>query len=241
MSLLEQAQKKRNVFAKEIEAPKGSGKTEWINQTPDLIRILNQVLELQVIPAKTKKQWAKHRTRIGDCRWELPNTQGKASEHIWANMIGKSLEGMLKTIQHSQPNGDWKISAYEVDVRRDDSAVECIMLAVQFIDSENQPDLMYRNGVPETMNINVNTSGLSDDIVKVLKSKTTDDSELKDLLKQLIGTMASNAAPTQTRELPPEPEFVEEEEARMESEDEDDFMEDPQVTDATPFPVSFDD
>tara|TARA_A100001515_G_C4576068_1_gene211396 strand:+ start:478 stop:1185 length:708 start_codon:yes stop_codon:yes gene_type:complete len=234
MSLLEQAQKKRNVFAKEIEAPTGSGKTEWINQTPDLIRILNQVLELQVIPAKTKKQWAKNRTRIGDCRWELPNTQGKVSEHIWANMVGKSLEGMLKTIQHSQPNGDWKISDYEVDVRRDDSSVECIMLAVQFIDAENQPDLMYRNGVPETMNINVNTGGLSDDVVKVLKSKSTDDSELKDLLKQLIGTMASNAAPQAEPQRASEPEQVEED-------DEDDFMEDPQVTDATPFPVSFDD
>ena len=108
------------------------------------------------------------------------------------------------------------------------------MLAVQFIDAENQPDLMYRNGVPETMNINVNTGGLSDDVVKVLKSKSTDDSELKDLLKQLIGTMASNAAPQAEPQRASEPEQIEED-------DEDDFMEDPQVTDATPFPVSFDD
>ena len=234
MSLLEQAQKKKNIFTKDIEVTGDSKSTDWINQTSELMGIINQVLDLQVIPAKAKKKWTNHRTRLGDSRWELPNTQGKVTEHIWANMIGKSLEGMLKTIQHSQPNGDWKISAYEADVQRNADGTECLVLAVQFVDVENQPDLLYRNGVPETMNINVNTGSLSDDVVKVLKSKSTDDSELKDLLKQLIGTMASNTAPQVEPQRASEPEQVEED-------DEDDFMEDPQVTDATPFPVSFDD
>jgi len=238
MSLLEQVEKKKNPFLSGRGKDEPIGSTEWINQTSELMKVVNQVLDLQAIPVKTRKKWSTYRTRLGDSRWELPNIQGKVTEHIWANMLGKSLEGMLKTIRHSQPNGDWQVFEYEADVQRDADGTECIMIAVQFVDAENQPDLLYRNGVPETMNINVNTGGLSDDIVKVLKSKKTDDSELKDLLKQLIGTMASNAAPQEKPLLPIEPEVAANED---EDEDEDDFLEDPQVTDATPFPVSFDD
>ena len=124
------------------------------------------------------------------------------TEHIWANMIGKSLEGMLKKIKHSQPNGDWGVSKYEVDVKRNDDNIECIELAVLFVDGENQPDLSYRNGMPETMNIQVNNTGISEDLIKAIESKNSEDPELKVLLKGLIAAMSANS---QAKAAPVEP------------------------------------
>ena len=195
MSLLEQVNPDKNAFLTEKAKSLTPEKAAMINQTSDLLRIINQVLGHQVIPTKTAKKWSEHRTRLGDAQWGLTNIQGNVTEHIWANMIGKSIEGMLKKIKHSQPNGDWSVSEYEVDVRRDDNNVERIELAVLFVDGENQTDLTYRNGMPESLNININAGGLSDDVMAALKSKDTDDSELKDLIKGLIGVMSEKVAP----------------------------------------------
>lgn len=202
-SLLQQVESKRNIF----NAGKGGEETDnsaekRLNQTQDLLRILNQIMTLQLISKKSKTQWAKHRTKLDDCKFELHNLQGNVTESGWANMVGCAIEGMMKTINHTQPNGVWKISDYEVAIKTDADNIECIRMAVQFIDADNQPDLMYRNGVPETMNVNVNTDGLSKDIMTALQSKSGGDDELKGLLKQLIGVMASNAT-TQDAPTPP--------------------------------------
>ena len=202
MSLLDQVNQKKNVFTAEKAGGLAPEKAAMLNQTSDLLRIINPVLGHQMIPDKTMKKWADHRTRLCDARWTLTNIQGNVTEHIWANMIGKSLEGMLKKIKHSQPNGDWGVSKYEVDVKRNDDNIECIELAVLFVDGENQPDLSYRNGMPETMNIQVNNSGISEDLIKVIESKNSEDPELKVLLKGLIAAMSANS---QAKAAPVEP------------------------------------
>jgi hypothetical protein len=107
---------------------------------------------------------------------------------------------MEKNITQSQPNGDWRVCEYEVDLKKDSAKEECVMLVVKWIDASNQQDLQYSNGVP-AMNVNINNSGLDKEVLEALtsKSESSSDEELKDLLKSLIGVMAQNVtnpAPT---------------------------------------------
>ena len=172
MSLLQQVEKNKNPFMNRADDDAETDKSsKRLNQTQDILRTLNQVLELQMVPKKFKNEWKSHRTRIGDCKWELNSIQGAVTDPGWANMVGCAVEGMLKTIIHSQPNGSWKVLEYEVDIKADKDGCECIRVAIQFVDADNQPDLLYRNGVPETMNVNVNTDGLSKDLMVALQAK----------------------------------------------------------------------
>ena len=58
MSLLDQVNQKKNVFTAEKAGGLAPEKAAMLNQTSDLLRIINQVLGHQLIPDKTMKKWA---------------------------------------------------------------------------------------------------------------------------------------------------------------------------------------
>lgn len=224
MGLIDQAQEKNNPF----HSPQGASENKdepKIMQAALLLTIANKVLQLNSLPAKSKKRCANHRNRLADSNWRLSGLLGKIDEANWSNAVGRCLEGQEKTILHSQPNGTWKISEYEVDIRRDESGQERLFLAAQWVDVDNEPDLHYQNGAP-AVNVNISSPELPKELLAALSSKGGNDEELKGLLKQLIGTMASNAATTTAPQLPPEP---------------DSLMEGPQSTDPDATPADFDD
>jgi len=224
MGLIDQAQEKKNLF--QSNAPKAPAKNDpKIMQAAMLLSIANKVLDLNALPAKATKRCANSRTRIADANWRLTGLLGKVDEASWANAVGKCIEGQEKTILHSQPNGVWKISNHEVDIRRDDDGKERLFLATRWVDIDNQPDLQYQNGVP-SVNVNISSPEIPKELLTALSSKGGNDEELKGLLKDLIGAMASNAATTTAPQLPPEP---------------DSLMEGPQSTDPDATPADFDD
>jgi hypothetical protein len=203
MSLFDEAEKARNPFLGKKEEKTIGQKRVFINQTSSLLNILNEVATSHKITNKKAKSCSSFRTRLGDSAWNLHSLQGKVTAEGWANIVRNSVKGMLKTIKHSQPNGEWAVMDYDVKIDFDAEQIERVFFIVKFVDLENQEDLLYRNGVPVTTTVNVQTSPIPDELVSALTSKKTDDSELKDLIKQLVVAMASNTVQTETVSTPP--------------------------------------
>ena len=194
--LEEEQRSKRPTTAKKENL--GAEKQDMIHQASELLSLVRQVLDLNQIDAKSRKLWKDNRARLKDAKWQLHNSLGNVSEEIYTNQVGMCLEGMAKNIRQSQPNGDWRVSEYEVDIKKDPGGDECVMLVVKWVDASNMEDLQYSNGVP-AMNINIKNGGLSKEAIEAITSKSdsSSDEELKSLLKSLIGVMAQNAsAPT---------------------------------------------
>jgi|18_taG_2_1085343.scaffolds.fasta_scaffold10681_2 hypothetical protein len=224
MGLIDQAQERKTPFESRSTQTPDDG-TSKIMQSTVLLDVANQVLSLNSLPPKSKKRCANFRKKIGDTSWLLSGLMGNVDQAIWSNMVGKAIEGQEKTILHSQPNGTWKISDYEVDIRRDKANDERLFLATQWVDLDNKPELQYQNGAP-AVNVNISSPEVPKELLKALSSKGGNDEELKGLLKQLIGAMASNAVTTTAPQLPPEA---------------DSLMEGAQSTDPDSTPADFDD
>ena len=193
MGLIDQSQEKKSPFENRTTQKPDDG-TSRIMQSTVLLEVANQVLSLNTLPPKSKKRCANFRKKIGDTSWLLSGLMGNVDVSIWSNMVGKAIEGHEKTILHSQPNGTWKISDYEVDIRRDKANDERLFLATEWVDTDNQPELQYQNGAP-AVNVNVKTPELPKEVLAALSAKGGNDDELKGLLKDLIGAMAAQNQP----------------------------------------------
>ena len=188
-------ERKKNVLRPNTKTIDSEEKESIILQAGELVSILRKVIDLNMLDAKGKKQFKDYRSRLRDAKWQLHNALGTTTPSNYAWSIAKCLEAMEKNILQSQPNGEWKVLDYDVDIRKDNGGDECVMLVVKFVDVTDSEDLQYQNGQP-AMNINIRNGGLGKDVMEALKSKgdSSDDGELKDLLKNLIAVMAQNTA-----------------------------------------------
>ena len=190
MSLIEKMEAGRTGnMRKNMEASELDSK---ILQPSELMRILNEILEVKCANKKTAKAWSAYRHRIQDVGWPLEELLGTATPEIWNNICESAIAGMLKTIRHSQSNGDWQISEYETDIRRDSEGRERVTVAVKWTDSKNETDLSYQNGIPSSLNVNIKQAPLPDEVIKAITSRgeNSNDDELKTLLKGLVSEMA---------------------------------------------------
>lgn len=188
-------EKKKNLLRPNTKTIDSEEKESMILQAGELVSIVRKVIDLNMLDAKAKKQFKDYRSRLRDAKWQLHNALGTTTPSNYAWSIAKCLEAMEKNILQSQPNGEWKVLDYDVDIRKDNGGDECVMLVVKFVDVTDSEDLQYQNGQP-AMNINIRNGGLGKDVMEALKSKgdSSDDGELKDLLKNLIAVMAQNTA-----------------------------------------------
>ena len=188
-------EKKKNLLRPNTKTIDSEEKESTILQAGELVSIVRKVIDLNMLDAKAKKQFKDYRSRLRDAKWQLHNALGTTTPSNYAWSIAKCLEAMEKNILQSQPNGEWKVLDYDVDIRKDNGGDECVMLVVKFVDVTDSEDLQYQNGQP-AMNINIRNGGLGKDVMEALKSKgdSSDDGELKDLLKNLIAVMAQNTA-----------------------------------------------
>tara|TARA_R100000458_G_C8231623_1_gene213155 strand:+ start:257 stop:916 length:660 start_codon:yes stop_codon:yes gene_type:complete len=193
MSLFDEAEKARNPFGTRMETASKTTKVSYINQTSVFLRVLAEVVESRKLPAAKAKEVESYRTRLGDCHWGLHLLQGKVSEDGWPRIVSSAIDGMLKTIKNSQPNGTWEIIDHDVKIEKNEHNIEQLFFVVKFVDIENAPELAYQNGVPVTTTVNVTNSPIPEEVIEALSSKNTDDSELKDMIRQLVGALAANA------------------------------------------------
>jgi len=209
MSLFEEAEKTKNPFGSRNKADTTNQKVAYINQTSILLRIMNEVCSEQKVSSSKMKDYSSHRTRIGDCSWSLHNLQGNVTEPTWANVVNAALGGFLKTIKNSQPNGEWKLCDFETKIKTDEDNIEKLFFVAKFVDMENQSDLTYRNGMPVTTTVNVNASPVSAELIEALSAKKTDDSDLKNLIKQLAEVLTSQASQKVSQEVTVNPDDLE--------------------------------
>jgi len=213
MSLFEEAKKAKNPFGERAKAQSKDNENPMINQTSLLLRVLNEVFDEQKLSEDNAANCEGYRTRLGDTSWPLHNLQGKVTEPTWANMLNATIAGMAKTIRNSQPNGEWKMLNYETKIDHDADKIERIYLVIKFVDVDNSEDLSYRNGVPVTTTVNVQTNPVPQEVLDALTNRQTDDSRLAGMIEQLVTALVDKSNTTATVQTDavtgePEPEPV---------------------------------
>lgn len=194
MSLLQEIENERlGLFGKKKNPTEDTEEESRIIQVSQFMKIARQVLDLRLLDKKTINKMKSHRFRLKSTNWHLESLIGHATETIFSNMCGMVVEGWLKTINHSQSNGDWQLAEYEITLGKDGDGLDIMLVGARFIDVLDKQDLTYNNGVPSSFNVNVTTPTIPDELITALGSRSTGDDELKELLKQLIGTMAAGA------------------------------------------------
>ena len=195
MSLIDQAASERNVHKMRLNETAGTGSApKMIIQPSELLSIMRAELDGSMLDKKTKKAWGSYRKKIKTARWGLAGTLGSVHGDLWKEQIDVTLRSMVKNIVNSQPNGEWKLFEYEVDIRTGIDNVEAIVLACEWVDSRNEQDLRYANGVP-AVDVHVDVSNNNKELIEALmnRQESSSDEDLKLLMKQLISTMAGNA------------------------------------------------
>lgn len=197
MSLLDQAQKNTTPYKLMISERAGQkDEQKFIIQPNILMDIMNDEMTNRVIDKKSKKEFSSYRTKLENASWRLAGTLNFVDEAIWREQINKTIASMLKHIKLRQPNGQWVIMDYEADIRKNKSNDDCIMLAVKFVDAGNERDLRYQNGIP-LVDVQVDVSGSNKELIEALeaKSENSNDTELKDLMRQFLETQIAAATP----------------------------------------------
>ena len=194
MSLLDQAANNLSPYKMMISEKAGpKDERKFIIQPNILVDILKDEMSNRVIDKKARKEFASCRTKLEKVEWRLAGILNFVDEPLYREQIGKTIESMLKHIRLRQPNGDWVVTDFEVDVRPNRNGDDAIMLAVKFVDTKNEKDLQYQNGVP-LVDVKVDVSGSNKELIEAIQAQvaSSNDSELKDLMKQFIAAVATN-------------------------------------------------
>ena len=194
MSLLDQAANNLSPYKMMISEKAGpKDERKFIIQPNILVDILKDEMSNRVIDKKARKEFASYRTKLEKVEWRLAGILNFVDEPLYREQIGKTIESMLKHIRLRQPNGDWVVTDFEVDVRPNRNGDDAIMLAVKFVDTKNEKDLQYQNGVP-LVDVKVDVSGSNKELIEAIQAQgsSSNDQELKDLMKQFIAAVATN-------------------------------------------------
>ena len=194
MSLIDEAQRNATRFPMAFsEKASTKDKRMFIVQANELTDILKDEMESRIIDKKARKEFSSYRTKLKTAQWRLSGILNHVDEPLYREQIGKTYEGLLKSINLRQPNGSWKVIDYEIDIRKNAGGEESIMVAVKFVDIKNETDLKYKNGVP-VVDVNVDVGNSNKELIEAIKAQgaNSDDQELKDLMKQFIAVMAQD-------------------------------------------------
>tara|TARA_R100000008_G_scaffold83477_1_gene68959 strand:- start:453 stop:1127 length:675 start_codon:yes stop_codon:yes gene_type:complete len=203
MSLIDQASASKNPHKPRMAETAGTVENPKIIQTTEFMSQLRGVLENNVLDKKTQKQWKDYRHRLKKAHWPLEGLTNKVDGETWKTMCEAVLTSMVKHINNSQPNGEWKLGEYEIDIRPDANGNESIVIACKWIDANNAHDLRYQNGVP-AVDVNINMADSNKELIEAISKKQDDsnDDELKELMKQFIATMAGKAVEEAKKDEP---------------------------------------
>jgi hypothetical protein len=202
MSLLDQAAKNVSPYKLMMgESANKNDEAKFIIQPNVLVDILKDEMNNRLVDKKMKKEFAGYRTRLKTSEWRLAGMLNYVDEDIYRVQIGKTIESMLKHIKLVQPNGDWVLLEYEVDIRDNKNGDQAIMLAANFVDSRNEQDMRYQNGIP-SVDVKVDVTGNNKELIEAIQAQGagSNDSELKDLMKQFIAAVATNGVASKSNE-----------------------------------------
>ena len=188
MSLLDQAAKNVSPYKLMMaETASKNDETKFIVQPNILMDILKDEMNNRLIDKKMKKEYSGYRTRLKTAEWRLSGMLNYVDEDIYRVQIGKTIESMLKHIKLVQPNGEWVLLEYEVDIRNNDGGEKAIMLAANFVDSKNEKDMRYQNGVP-AVDVQVDVTGSNKELIEAIQAQSggSNQADLIDTLNRFI-------------------------------------------------------
>ena len=209
MSLIDQiAEGGKNKLKMSESAGTKQGPPKMIQAT-DFMSIVREIYGSREVDKKSKKDFKGFRTRLRKAEWPLEGVMGKVDKKAWTEICDDTITYMIKNIRNSQPNGEWILLNYEADIRMNPLNQESIVVACEFVDAENNADLRYQNGVP-AVDVNINMADNNKELIEAISKKTeeSDDTELKDLMKQFIQVMAADVIKKKGAAKKPEPEPV---------------------------------
>ena len=190
MSLLDEAAS--NLSPYKLMMSEKAGKEverKFIIQPNILMDIVQDEMSKRLIDKKSKKEFAKYRTKLKKAEWTLKGMLNNVDEPLYREQITKTIEDMTKHIKLVQPNGEWCIMDFEAAVRKNIRGDDAIMLAVKFVDAKNERDLQYQNGVP-LVDVKVDVSGSNKELIEAIQAQNATsnggDPEMKAILKQLV-------------------------------------------------------
>ena len=190
MSLLDEAAS--NLSPYKLMMSEKAGKEverKFIIQPNILMDIVQDEMSKRLIDKKSKKEFAKYRTKLKKAEWTLKGMLNNVDEPLYREQITKTIEDMTKHIKLVQPNGEWCIMDFEAAVRKNIRGDDAIMLAVKFVDAKNERDLQYQNGVP-LVDVKVDVSGSNKELIEAIQAQNAasngGDPEMKAILKQLV-------------------------------------------------------
>tara|TARA_R110002020_G_scaffold339122_1_gene554270 strand:- start:508 stop:1170 length:663 start_codon:yes stop_codon:yes gene_type:complete len=196
MSLLDQAAKNLSPYkAMMAESASKNDEVKFIIQPNILMDILKDEMDSRAIDKKMKKQFAGFRTRLKTAEWRLAGMLNYVDEEIYRVQIGKTLESMMKHIKLVQPNGDWVLLDYEADIRPNKNGDQSLMLAASFVDTKNENDMKYQNGIP-SVDVNVDVTGSNKELIEAIQAQGggSDNAELIATLNRFINSMTPQNA-----------------------------------------------
>ncbi len=194
MSLIDQiAESGKNKLKMSETAGTKQGPPKMVKST-DFMSIVREVYDSRCVDKKSKKDFKGFRSRLRKAEWPLEGLMSKVDKQAWGEICEDTIKYMIKNIRNSQPNGEWVLLNYEADIRLNPKNQEAIIIACEFVDSTNSADLRYQNGVP-AVDVNINMADNNKELIEAISKKTesSDDTELKDLMKQFIQVMATDA------------------------------------------------
>lgn len=192
MSLLDEASSKLSPYKAMMSEKAGKEVERKFIIQPHILRdILEDEMSKKVIDKKAQKEFKDYRSRVEKTEWRLAGVLNFVDADLFREQIDKTIEGILKHIKLRQPNGEWVVFDYEIDIRTNKSGDDALMLAVKFVDAKNEQDLRYQNGVP-LVDVKVDVSGSNRELIEAIKSQgaKSNDEELKEIMKQFIAMMA---------------------------------------------------
>jgi len=201
MSLLDQAAKNLSPYKLMMqETASKNDEAKYIIQPNVLVDILKDEMNNRLIDKKMKKEFSGYRTRLKTAEWRLAGMLNYVDEGIYREQIGKTMESMLKHIKLVQPNGDWVLLEYEVDIRNNKSNHQAIMLAANFVDARNEQDMRYQNGVP-AVDVKVDVTGNNRELIEAIQAQAanSNDSKLIETLERFIDAATPKSVATQEK------------------------------------------
>ena len=195
MSLIDKASRSKSPYKMMLtEKASVEDNDSYIIQPTILMDILNDEMEKMCMDKKSKKEFSGYRTQLKKSEWKLKGMLNHVDDTIYRDQINKTIEGMLKHIKLVQPNGDWVLLEYEVDIRHNKSNDQAVMLAANFVDSRNEQDMRYQNGVP-AVDVKVDVTGNNRELIEAIQAQgaNSTDSGLQDLMKQFLETQIAAA------------------------------------------------
>ena len=196
MSLIDQASKSMSPYKVMMAESASKNETQkFILQPNVLVDILKSEMDIRLIDKKMKKEFSGYRTRLKTAEWRLAGMLNCVDEDIYRVQIGKTIESMLKHIKLIQPNGDWVMLEYEVDIRANKNGDQAVMLAANFVDARNEQDMRYQNGVP-AVDVKVDVTGNNKELIEAIQAQGggSDNSELIATLNRFVDSMTPKDA-----------------------------------------------